>query len=103
MQWLLEGNRMYQAEGLGTAPRLEQAKAEYWDRQDPVGEWLSSFSGGSVRAELQRTTRGDPALDVIVAALFAGGEELYELTSILRKEAGGAVVGGCRGVARVGP
>jgi len=42
MQWCLEGNRAYQRDGLGTTPRLERAKQEFWDRQDVIGQWLES-------------------------------------------------------------
>lgn len=42
LNWALEGCRMWQRDGLGAAPAVQQATAAYRERMDPVGRFLAA-------------------------------------------------------------
>lgn len=40
LAWAIEGTRMWLAEGLNPPARVLEATAEYFDEEDPMGQWL---------------------------------------------------------------
>lgn len=87
LRWMIDGCLLWQREGLGTCPAVQQASKAYFDEQDKIGQWLAD---NTIEHKDLGVSRIDLRTDYAAWCHAAGERPLppHELYEVLRRRPG---------------